>query len=66
MYGLQHGALAHTEQQAIKGPKITSVKPFKRENQRSNLNKKRETRNTYKLHKQTTTTVHQYNYYTLF
>ena len=22
MYGLQHGALAHTEQQAIKGPKI--------------------------------------------
>ena len=59
MYGLQHGALAHTEQQAIKGPKITSVKPFKRENQRSNLYKKRETRNTYKLHKQTTTTVHQ-------
>ena len=35
MYGLQHGALAHTEQQAIKGPKITSVKPFKRENERS-------------------------------
>ena len=34
MYGLQHEALAHTEQQAIKGPKITSVKPFKRENQR--------------------------------
>ena len=31
MYGPQHGALAHTEQQAIKGPKITSVKPFKRE-----------------------------------
>ena len=62
MYGLQHGALAHTEQQAIKGPKITSVKPFKREKQRSNLykiKKKRETRNTYKLHKQTTTTVHQ-------
>ena len=26
MYGLQHGALAHTEQQAIKGPKITSAK----------------------------------------
>ena len=25
MYGLQHGALAHTEQQAIKGPEITSV-----------------------------------------
>ena len=53
MYGLQHGALAHTEQQAIKDPKITSVKPFKRENQRSNLyKKKQETRNTYKLHKQ--------------
>ena len=59
MYGLQHGALAHTEQQAIKGPKIYSVKPFKRENQRSNLYKKRETRNTYKLHKQTTTIVRQ-------
>ena len=57
MYGLQHGALAHTEQKAIKGPKITSVKPIKRENLRSNLYKKRETRNTYKLHKQTTTTV---------
>ena len=41
MYGLQHGALAHTEQQAIKGPKITSVKPFKQENQRSNLYKKK-------------------------
>ena len=40
MYGLQHGALAHTEHQAIKDPKITSVKPFKRENQRSNLYKK--------------------------
>ena len=38
MYGLQHGALAHTEQQAMKGPKITRrVKPFKRENQRSNI-----------------------------
>ena len=59
MYGLQHGALADNEQQAIKGPKNTSVKPFKRENQRSNLYKKRETRNTYKLHKQTTTTLHQ-------
>ena len=35
MYGLQRGALAHTEQQAIKSPKITCVKPFKRENQRS-------------------------------
>ena len=37
MYDLQHGALAHTEQKAIKGPKITSVKPFKWENQQSNL-----------------------------
>ena len=59
MDGLQHGALAHTEQQATKGPKITRVKPFKRENQWSNLYKKRETRNTYKIHQQTTTTVHQ-------
>ena len=42
MYGLQHGALAHTEQKAKKTPKITSVKPFKRENQQSNLYKKRE------------------------
>ena len=50
MYGPQHRASAHTEQQAIKGPKITSVKPFKRENQRSNLykqNEKRETRIYY-------------------
>ena len=39
MYGLQHGALAHTEQQAIKDPKKTSVKPFKREHQRSYLYK---------------------------
>ena len=60
MYGIQHGALAHTEQQAIKGPKITSVKPLKRENQRSNLYKIEKTRNTYKLHKQTTTTVLYY------
>ena len=42
MYGLQHRAEAHTEQQAIKGPKITNVKPFKQENQRSNLYKKGE------------------------
>ena len=57
MYGLQHGALAHTEQQSIKGPEITSVKPFKREKQRSNLYiKKRETRNTYEPFQQTTTT----------
>ena len=39
MYGLQHQALAHTEQQAIEGPKITSVKSFKQENQRSNIYK---------------------------
>ena len=49
MYSLQHGALAHTKQQTIKGPKITSVKPFRRENKRSYLykikkNEKRETR----------------------
>ena len=52
MYDLQHGALAHTEQQAGKGPTITSVKPFKRENKGSNLYKKRETRINYinKLH----------------
>ena len=42
-YGLQHGAMTNTKQQAIKGPNITSVKPFKGENQRSNLYKKRET-----------------------
>ena len=59
MYGLQHKALAHNEQQATKSPKITSVKPCKRVNQRFNLYKKRETKNTYKLHKQTTTTVHK-------
>ena len=47
MYGFQHGAFTHTEQKAIKGPTITSVKPFKRENQRSNLYKKRETRINY-------------------
>ena len=41
MYGLQHGALAHTEQQATQGPKIISTKPFKQENQRSNLYKKK-------------------------
>ena len=46
MYGLQHGALAHTEQKARKDPQITSVKPFKRENQPSNLYKKNEKRET--------------------
>ena len=49
MYGLQHGALAHTEKQAIKGPNGLIYIYIKN----------RETRNTYKLHKQTTTTVHQ-------
>ena len=53
MYGFQHGALAHIEQQAIKGPKITRVKPFKRANQGSNLyinmiNEKREKHINYK------------------
>ena len=46
MYGLQHGALAHTEQQVIKGPKITSVKPLKRGNQGSNQYKKKQKRET--------------------
>ena len=46
MYGLQYGALAHTEQQSvnmIKGPKITSVKPFKQENSLLIYIKERET-----------------------
>ena len=51
MYGLQHGALSHTEQQAIKGPKITSLNPFKRENKQSNLYKKRETRRIHYINK---------------
>ena len=51
MYGLQHGVLAHTEQQAIKGPKITSVKPFKRENHRSNLYNKIENGKTRTIFK---------------
>ena len=56
-YGLQHGALSHTKQQAIKCPqKDTSVKPFKREKQWSYLYKKREMRNTYEPHQQMTTT----------
>ena len=39
---------------------MINVKPFKRETQRSNLcKKKRETRNTYESHQQTTTTEHQ-------
>ena len=48
--------MAHTEQQAIKGPKLTGVKPFKQENQRSNLykNEKRD-----EPHQHTTTTEHQ-------
>ena len=51
--------LAHIEQQALNVlQNITSVKPFKRENQRSNLYK-RETRNTYEPNNQTKTTEHQ-------
>ena len=37
---------------------MTCVKPFKQENQRSNLYIKK-TRNTYEPHKQTATTEHQ-------
>ena len=36
-YGLKHGALAHTKQQAIRGSKMTNVKQFKQENLLSNL-----------------------------
>ena len=59
MYGLQHGALAHIEQKGIKGPTITSVKPFKWENQRFNLykNEKRETRINY-INKNTNLKMH--------
>ena len=38
---------------------MTSVKQFKQANQRFNLYKKRETRNTNERHKQTTTTEEQ-------
>ena len=38
---------------------MTRVKPVKRENKRSDLYKKRETRNTYEPHQQATTTKHQ-------
>ena len=38
---------------------MTSVKPVKWENQRSNLYKKRGSRNFYEPHQQTTTTEHQ-------
>ena len=53
-YGFQNGAFAHTEQQAIKARQMTSVKPFKRENQLSYIYEKREARNTYKPYQQTT------------
>ena len=46
MYSFQPGALAHTEQTAIKCSKITSVKPFNQENQRSNIYKKNKKRDT--------------------
>ena len=62
-YGLQHRALAHTEHQALKGPQITNVKPFKLKNQRSYLyKKKRETRNTYEPYQHTTTAEHQFHF----
>lgn len=50
MYGLQHRGVAFTEQQAIKGPKLTSVKQYKQENKRSNtcIYEKLKKRNTYK------------------
>ena len=38
---------------------MTSVKPLKRDNQRSYLYKKRETRNTYEPHQQTIATEQQ-------
>ena len=49
-YGFQRRVLAHTEQQAIKGPKKPSVKPFKQENQQSNLYKKIEKQETLMNH----------------
>ena len=52
-------AFTHTEQQTKKGKKMTSVKQFKQENQRTNLYKNRETRNAYEQHIQTTTTEQQ-------
>ena len=57
-YCIQYVAFAATGQQAINGPKITSVKQFEQGNQRSNLytQTKWETRNTYVQHQQTTTT----------
>lgn len=39
-YCLQHRGLTYNEQQVIKGPKMTSFKPFKQKKQRSNLYKK--------------------------
>ena len=51
--------MVHTEQQAIKGSKIRCVKPFKQENQQSNLQNKGETTNTFEHHLQTTTTEQQ-------
>ena len=57
-YGLQHGALAHNEQQAIKGPKMTSVKPFKWDNGLIHI-KNEKWENTYEPHQETKTTEHQ-------
>ena len=42
----------------MKGPKMTSVKPFIWKNQLS-LSLKKQTRNTYEPHQQMTTTEHQ-------
>ena len=52
MYCHKDGALTHTEQQAIKGPKIIGEKPFKRETNgkiyiKKKKNEKQETRINY-------------------
>ena len=57
-YGHQHRALVHTEKQAIKGPKMTSVKSFQQDNHQPYLYQKRENINTYESHHQTTATEH--------
>ena len=43
VYGLQNRALAHTEQQAIQIPQITSIKQTNRKTNGQNYLKKRET-----------------------
>ena len=63
--GLQHWALAHTEQQDIKckGPEngMCTVKPIKRENERFNLYKKMS--NNYEPHQQTVKHCRKYIIY---